>query len=483
LTDWEFVDDVFGVSEIHLADTDQTEEDGFVYKEILRTGEWPAIPTRAGQINKPLRVVRDGASSRDNGTISLSEILSNFQAGAIPRVQVPLSDTRDDHPDDITRVNTGFVRELFIKDEEDGISKLVAKIEFTEPDVKEKALRGTYADVSSGIPWGIKSKGKEFGTCLEHVAITNTGFIDGLGPFALAASNKEAAEKADFVHFGLLEELERPVDISYEEKHRLLVHHLTENLQLKNYHVGDIVGDFVRIRDKSGGFQWDAPFSVVAEDKVDLAPISEWKTIAIASEDSAEEEADEPPVTVPEIQPQTELSALEHARRLRKMRLSQGNSNTTSEVKMPMSREELDRLELSDSQRAAFQSLLEENVELRSVSREKEIDDRIAELSELGFSDRPGALKFYRQVALSEDGGPATVLLSDKGQREELSAQEILDRFIDAVKGTDEKITLSDQQLLTNHDDPKPPENAENEVERPFEDRLAEAQAAIGVSS
>jgi hypothetical protein len=162
LTDWEFVDDVFGVSEIHLADTDQTEEDGFVYKEILRTGEWPAIPTRAGQINKPLRVVRDGASSRDNGTISLSEILSNFQAGAIPRVQVPLSDTRDDHPDDITRVNTGFVRELFIKDEEDGISKLVAKIEFTEPDVKEKALRGTYADVSSGIPWGIKSKGKEF---------------------------------------------------------------------------------------------------------------------------------------------------------------------------------------------------------------------------------------------------------------------------------------------------------------------------------
>jgi hypothetical protein len=188
-------------------------------------------------------------------------------------------------------------------------------------------------------------------------------------------------------------------------------------------------------------------------------------------------------VTVPEIQPQTELSALEHARRLRKMRLSQGNSNTTSEVKMPMSREELDRLELSDSQRAAFQSLLEENVELRSVSREKEIDDRIAELSELGFSDRPGALKFYRQVALSEDGGPATVLLSDKGQREELSAQEILDRFIDAVKGTDEKITLSDQQLLTNHDDPKPPENAENEVERPFEDRLAEAQAAIGVSS
>jgi hypothetical protein len=173
-------DQATAYAEVHLAGTDQREEQGFVVKEILRTGTWKVTPTRGGIKNVPLTIVRRRQERPEKNIISLSELVSNFKALDM-RVQIPLSDDDDDHKN-ITATNTGYVRDIWIVDSANG-SKLVAKMEFTEPDVKDKVLRGTYADVSCGIPWQVVSRGSTYGTSLEHVAITNRPFIDGLGGF------------------------------------------------------------------------------------------------------------------------------------------------------------------------------------------------------------------------------------------------------------------------------------------------------------
>ena len=193
------MDDSPMMAEIHFATGAVEESEGFVVKEILRTGEWPVIPTAGGMVKKPLKVIRDGTSSKEDGVIAISELMSNFKAGIPQRVQVPLSDEDNDHKN-TTRLNTGFVRDLWILDETD-TSKLVAKIQFTEPDVRDKVLRGTYDDVSCGIPWNMKVRGQQFGACLEHVCITNRPFIDGLGPF-LAMSDGDQHVKVEIAHFG-----------------------------------------------------------------------------------------------------------------------------------------------------------------------------------------------------------------------------------------------------------------------------------------
>ena len=145
---------------------------------------------------------------------------------------------------------------------------------------------------------------------------------------------------------------------------------------------------------------------------------------------------------------------------------------------MPLSREELDKLELSDEQRSAIQPLLDENASLRVSTRESEADHRVGELKELGLEERPGFLTFYRDVFLSDDGGAAVVLMSDNGrEKERLTALEILDKAVEALVGSDGKVMLSDQALLSGNDN-KPPIDAEGE-KVPVKKRVANAREAL----
>jgi hypothetical protein len=59
---------------------------------------------------------------------------------------------------------------------------------------------------------------------------------------------------------------------------------------------------------------------------------------------------------------------------------------------MPLTREELEALNLSDmpeGQRAVFQKLLDENSDLAQTSREAEADKRVTELEDMGFKGSP----------------------------------------------------------------------------------------------
>lgn len=144
-----------------------------------------------------------------------------------------------------------------------------------------------------------------------------------------------------------------------------------------------------------------------------------------------------------------------------------------------LSNEELDRLELSDETRAVLADVLKENADLKSRNRVAEVDQRIEQLKELGLNERPSALKLYRDVMLSDDGGPAVILLSDEGEeKKQLSAVEILDQFIVAIKGSDEKVALSEQALVTGDDD-KPPADASGEL--PLDERVAKMKAELQI--
>lgn len=534
MAEWNFAEDKPKVAaEIHLAGSDQRDENGLVVKEILREGEWPVIPTNFGRVNQPLRVVRSGKSNQDAGVISMEELVANFDANAIPNVQIPLSDDQHDHKN-TTRLNTGFVRGLRIEDKDDG-ARLVAEMEFTEPEVRERVLRGTYADVSCGIPWEVASRGSNYGASLEHVAITNKPFIDSLGPFlAMSAEDKndlqvdlfsqtmEVTEDGDENKNGQVasgsitadkilagtvtektltgsngtapEKKVVPADlnvviqpetptVSYETQKALFATSLNSNFNLagtdNTYLVKDLNGKSGVVQNTVSGTTWSVPYTIMGtatDPSIHLSGTGYW-------EPTQGEESDEAPAEQKPTVPRRESieDELQAARRLREIRLSDSSINTTQEATMAtFSNEELERLELSDEIRAALTDVLSENADLKARSRVAEVDARIDELKELGLKERPSALKLYRDVMLSDDGGPAVILLSDEGkEKKQLSAVEILDQFIEAVKGSDEKVVLSDQALVTGDDD-KPPADASGET-APLEDRVSKMKAELGI--
>lgn len=501
--DWAFADDNKALAEVHFAATaaerldeqgaDDQQKSVFVKKEILRTGEWPVIPTGAGIDPRPLKIVREGSSKQDEGIISMEEVMANWEKRVIASPQIPLSDDEKNDHLNLTRNNTGFIRDLWVEDSEDG-SRMWAKMEFTEPEVGEKVLRGTFADVSCGIPWHVRTRGETFGTCLEHVALTNRPFIDGLGPF-LAASNGET--NAEVTHFSIApEDTPEPITMTVEELRTLIFDRLANKLNLDHLTVADIdINERVAVlKTEDSNHSWKAPFTV-EDGNVTVSSTEAWERVKEEAPAPPEPPAPEPEPT-PEGNPPAPVQSrtaprrssdddLEAAYRLREMRLHASAQTVhhpeQRERNMPLTQEELDRMEgLSDEQRAAFQKVLDENVQLSAKSRETDVDKRLKELEELGLKDRPGALKLYRTVALSDDGGPAVVLLSDDGQeKKRTTAKELLDQFIDAVKGEDGRVHLSDQALASGNDNPPPATASHERDQTPVEDRMKAAREAL----
>jgi hypothetical protein len=490
-------------AELHLAGTASTERDGYVEKEILRTGHWPVIPTRQGVRRQPLTIIRDGASDRERGVIALSEIVDNFKRVG-QRVQIPLTDDDDDHKNTL-RLNTGFVVDLFIKDTAND-ARLVALMDFTEDEVKDKVLRGTYADVSCGIPWEFSSRGQKYGAYLEHVAITNRPFIDDLGPF-LALSDGDDGPEREVTHFTAPEGVPAPtpptpvepppappevriVDpyggLSLREIEAQADSILPEEMK-ETFRVIDVRAKGIVVSSDEAKQTWIVPFKV--EDSKLVATDKGWTYLKYEGEAKPTGEPPDPSQNPEPPAPRREPAGdqvdrdLEAARRVRKERLgvTAADQHTTKEgAHMPLTREELERLDLSampDDQRAVFQKLLDENSDLAMSSKESQTNERITELEEMGFKEKPGALKLYRQVMLGDDGGPAVVVLSDDNKKVSKTALSILDEFIEAIKGAEGKVVLSDQADLVPNDQ-KPPNTPEGE-QAPFEDRLAAMKGAL----
>jgi len=95
------------LAELFFGADDAVEEDGLLYKTIFREGTWQYSPG-AGQkpVNKPLTVITEGTSSRENLVISMAEIKENFEKGVKDTVTVPLN--HDNRPHE----NTGYIKKI-----------------------------------------------------------------------------------------------------------------------------------------------------------------------------------------------------------------------------------------------------------------------------------------------------------------------------------------------------------------------------------
>jgi hypothetical protein len=477
------------LASIHLAGS-ATEENGLVWKDILRTGDWSGTPTGQGILKKHLRIIRDGESDPENGIISLSELSKHFDEGAVPYVTVPLSDDERDHKN-IARLNTGFVRQLRVIDRGDGLAVLRAGIDFTEPDIKGKVLRGSIPDVSAGIPFNVvrRSDDRIFKTVLDHVCLTRKPFVDKLVPFGIAAADGDVElpvqafesevespdAESSTAHAEDQQEAppttppeSSPEPLSFRRLMREIKSALNTQLQLgPDYIVEDITGQKATIFHRISQTRWEVEYET---EPLRVAPIDKWEMI----DQPVDENGDFAASTSPK------LTDLQRARELRELRLSQ----PTSTGGIQMSTLSLDGVELSalpEEARAHIQSILDENATLRGENRESKVNSRVEELKNipgLNLADRPGALKLYRQVMLADDGGPAVILFSDgeEEKREPLTALAILDRFIDGLKAGAE-VQLSDQHYASGNDT-KPPRDASKES-KPLDERVADTKEAL----
>lgn len=148
--------------------------------------------------------------------------------------------------------------------------------------------------------------------------------------------------------------------------------------------------------------------------------------------------------------------------------------------------EEIDKLELSDDVKeklrqehaSEFDPIKSENDSLKAKDRRTSVEDEVKGLSDLGLSEAPGLLKFYRRVLLSADAEqPGAVLMSDNELhlsgdaatgatgREEISVAGALRKFVELLPRTSEgKLDLSDMMLAT-EDHGRPNEGGEEEGE------------------
>lgn len=189
--------DYYKLSELYFSESPIAIKDDAngVWKTVLKTGQWQLSPGANGPVRQPMTVIR-GANQTDakNRVISLDDIVDTFKQGAVQHVTVPLEHTKD--PDK----NTGYVRDLKLEKGQDGSDYLKALIEFTEPDIESKVLNGSIANTSVGLRFGYQRKkdGAAFPVALDHVALTNKPWIDGLPGFGL--SEQEDTDVPVFVY-------------------------------------------------------------------------------------------------------------------------------------------------------------------------------------------------------------------------------------------------------------------------------------------
>jgi hypothetical protein len=160
--------------------TEPIEEDGLIWKSILREGEWKYSPGPKGPIKKDLKIVKNGFSDKHKNIISLEEVKANFEQNIFDNVTVPLSHK------DLTEENTGHVRKMRFGKDEKGRHILEAGLEITEPDIKGKIMRKTIPNVSAGILWDYikKDTGKKYNTVMNHLALVSHPYISELAPFS-----------------------------------------------------------------------------------------------------------------------------------------------------------------------------------------------------------------------------------------------------------------------------------------------------------
>jgi hypothetical protein len=490
-------------------------DDQMVVKEIMRTGEYPVTPGSTGRIRKPMKIVKEGPSSAKDHTISLSELVENFEAGAYPNVTIPLSDTIKDH-NNLTRNNTGFVKKLFTKDRPDGKTSLYAKMHFTEPEVRGKVDRGTIPDVSGGVYFDVETpEGKRFGSALNHVCLTKNPFIRGMEPFGVMASDDENAPDVpeEIEGFVMAETAEEKPDwddrMSFSHQRDAAQAAISEQLNLSgdDYEVTDIAPERAVIRNKLSDISWVAGFELTG-DGLRLDPVGDWQIREKSVVKEGTERDDEPAPAPKGVEasaddpdsekdkPKVELSPIAQAQEARRTR-ARDREHTRGGEAMPGINlaDPLEGVDLSDPEavKARAEAIASEAAELRKASRSGEIGEKVEKLKALFSDDEETQQKIvplvrvYRDILMSDDEQPAAVLLShdDDGNvtsKKQVTATEIADKIFAAMPSEEKdgktRIMLAAQATDDGNNEP-PPQGDEDKDE---ETRTKEVADSLGMS-
>jgi len=399
--------------EIYLStDTSTTiDDDGLVWKEVLREGTWAYRPG-AGQVpeSKPLKVVV--GNSADSSEIGFADLIESFEARAIDHVTIPTS--HEDKPEQ----NTGFVEKLEIRNV-DGSNRLYAGLKFTEPDIKEKALRGTIANTSVGVVYDYikKSTGDIYKQVLGHIALTNKPWINNMAPFGLSEEGIEGEEVAY---------------VDAEPDNEVL-----EALKISDIADFDAAKDLIIQKAKElGNLDWlptDWQETVDDDESVSLdAPENnngdkETKTMSKTPEEVAQEEKDR-------------LAAENVA-----------NETGLSEEAVAKMIEEAQEAGKAEAE-AKFSELEARNKALEADLHDKAVAEKITSLKDEGFSEYPGLLKTIEELLLADEGSDVTTIsLSEEVDGKtvtsevKLSVSDIVSRITDSMPKEDDKLNFGDQ--------------------------------------
>lgn len=400
--------------EIYMTDGDTVEaEDGLVWKEILREGTWPYRPGPGHKpLAKPLKIVKGNAESEDE--IGMADLVEAFYDDAIDHVTIPTS--HEDKPHE----NTGYIRELR-QGVRNGREVLIAGLEFTEPEIADKAKRGSIANTSAGIIAGYINKftGKMYKYALGHVALTNKPWINGMVPFG---ANSDLSDET--IVPVLLENVEEDsaeetfVESSESENHEETA---VEESEDNSEEVETEETNDTETVDKPG-----ADLSADDEDTQGGITMSESSTESVESDAT------------------TELS-----------------EDTTATL-------------LSEHDAKFSEELAKRDAEiekLRAEVHKAKVDDSIEELKTMGFSEFPGLLTVVRDIYLADERQAEVISLSEEGTEVSLSATDIVDRIIKALPT--EKMLEHSFSDFSSMDDKNRPDVHLSDSERG--DKLAEA--------
>lgn len=186
-------------AELFLADPRVTvDSEGLIWKPMLRTGTWVEGPN-----GRPFKVVAGKGSDHRKQIVGIQDVYEAFMDGAHENVTVPL--THDDRTDE----NTGFVRKMRVHVGDDGSTWLLGGHDFTEPDIREKVLRGTIPNSSAGLRFDYRRRedGKHYPAVMRHNALTPHPLMNRLAPFGVNAD-----ESQDTYNLHSLQFSETPVE-------------------------------------------------------------------------------------------------------------------------------------------------------------------------------------------------------------------------------------------------------------------------------
>ncbi len=411
----EFVSDF---RDVELAEADK---DGLVWKTILRTGRWKVGPWSSEGKDVPMKVVAAGASDPKNCIISLEEVKNSFESEAKSHVTVPLTKENDalTHRNR-SFDNAGFVRKLKIAKRDSGNADLVAGIEFTDPNVRQKALDGSLADVSGGIKYHYRRKrdGKVFPSILDHVAITNDPWIDGMTPFGqVAMSEEEGDNDLKIVVAHLAKDSSKPygnvvyADPGYQsDGKRRFPLDSEQHCRAANLHINQ--------KGNSSKYTADQLVTIKARIKSALkkygVEVSASEATTEGGDDVAEQET--ATMTMEDLAKELGLSSVEELK---------------------------DRLDLANESAEKLRAR-----DIRDMARDWE-DDGVP----------PAVIAAARPFLDGDDGGPA-LNLSEDGSDVQLSVTEIVKRVVDSVP----RVDLADHAPKPKGGSTRPEDDAHKEL-------------------